>query len=1073
MKKPFIFRFVIPVIVILFITGALGTALADQSTGTSIPALETDAVATLAATNLGSSGIYTGDVTLLAPEGFELMLSENGAVWEASVTKAFAADGVSTVAYRLRRIADGGVTAQKYIRIAHNASIPTVALASPGAGAVASGAQRMVLSLSEQTVAIADKYIILFDGTNSYQARATDAQMTGGPDVGPWNASLALSAFTPALTLSAGTTYTIQVDAGAFVDAAGNQSAAMPAVSIPMGAQQADTKLVVYGLGSGWSVETVGETGTAVASGTAVPTGTHLMITAPENPGGMVAYTVKQDGTLLADVNLMDFVVNGELTIFAAVTKPILKGMVDITGTARVGETLSGTVTTAGVLSMNGNNSAPALTYTWKKGDVILATGGENTTYMVRAGDIGSVLTLSVTGSGFSGELTAQTPSVNPNAAAAPAAPTVAAVTDTSITLNAVIGCEYSRDAISWQSSPMFDGLTAGQSYSFYQRYQKTMAMLASDPSPVLQVSTVGQLTGTVVVSGTLQVGQTVNALLTGSNNTGSLGYVWKRGITVLSNAAAYTIQVSDIGSPLTVEIKSSVETGILTLTTAAVKKATVTAPIAPTAASVSASTVTLNAIVGYEYSMGGTNWQDTTTFHNLTMGSVYSFYQRVKETAQSQASAASPAAQIATISGLTGTLTVSGDIRYGKTLVAALTGSNNSGTLNYVWRRGNMIVGSGQTYDVNIMDIGNPLYAEVASSTQGGTLTKLVGTVQKAVFIGVTPEAPARESRTSTSITLIKISGYEYSRDGQKFQDSNVFSGLSAGKTYSFYQRVKATTTVDASPVSNVLKASTSSPSSGSTPGDSTKPGGSTGSGATPTPDSNSGSAAALTSYALSSDNTRILFSTMQSLIKGNEKQDVTIKTDNVTYTFFKGTMKLTAGTLWYDFGTSINGCVHENSAKQIAGDKYVATIHFNYDGELPAKANIRIWLGAAQAGKTLYYYKLDPAAKTLSYLQTAVADSSGNVTVVQSSCSDYVFLSQELSVVAETPASMETPASSASPSPTALLNEPGGSAHDGFGVGGWMIAVMILVALLLIVIGIRAYLKSRAEEDDEDDEF
>ena len=31
-----------------------------------------------------------------------------------------------------------------------------------------------------------------------------------------------------------------------------------------------------------------------------------------------------------------------------------------------------------------------------------------------------------------------------------------------------------------------------------------------------------------------------------------------------------------------------------------------------------------------------------------------------------------------------------------------------------------------------------------------------------------------------------------------------------------------------------------------------------------------------------------------------------------------------------------------------------------YNYSGELPAKANIRLNVGAAQAGKTLYYYLL-----------------------------------------------------------------------------------------------------------------
>lgn len=66
-------------------------------------------------------------------------------------------------------------------------------------------------------------------------------------------------------------------------------------------------------------------------------------------------------------------------------------------------------------------------------------------------------------------------------------APTLKSATESSIELNAVNGCEYSKDSKEWQSSPLFAGLEANRKYIFYQRYAATDTSEAGDMSdPVL-----------------------------------------------------------------------------------------------------------------------------------------------------------------------------------------------------------------------------------------------------------------------------------------------------------------------------------------------------------------------------------------------------------------------------------------------------------------------------------------------------------------------------------------------------------------------------------------------------------
>ena len=84
------------------------------------------------------------------------------------------------------------------------------------------------------------------------------------------------------------------------------------------------------------------------------------------------------------------------------------------------------------------------------------------------------------------------------------------------------------------------------------------------------------------------------------------------------------------------------------------------------------------------------------------------------------------------------------------------------------------------------------------ASSTEAGKYTYTCSVCNYEQYENIpkvaTPSAPTVESKTETSVTLKQVNGYEYSKNGENWQSSNKFTDLTAGKTYTFYQRVAAT---------------------------------------------------------------------------------------------------------------------------------------------------------------------------------------------------------------------------------------------------------------------------------------
>ena len=219
-----------------------------------------------------------------------------------------------------------------------------------------------------------------------------------------------------------------------------------------------------------------------------------------------------------------------------------------------------------------------------------------------------------------------------------------------------------------------------------------------------------GALTGTATISNMApMIGDLLTGSLVSGNNTGTLTYTWKAGAEVLGSGETYTVATADFGKAITLEITSSNESGTVTsaATAAVIKKAAPTAPGAPTTASKTHNSVTLTANAAYEFSRNGTTWQTSNVFSGLSPSTAYTFYQRIAETADTQASAASavlnettdpepivppvitintqPANVNFTVGSITGNLSVAASVTQSATLsyqwYSNTTASNTGGT--------------------------------------------------------------------------------------------------------------------------------------------------------------------------------------------------------------------------------------------------------------------------------------------------------------------------------------------------------------------------------------------------------
>lgn len=235
-----------------------------------------------------------------------------------------------------------------------------------------------------------------------------------------------------------------------------------------------------------------------------------------------------------------------------------------------------------------------------------------------------------------------------PPPAPTPEAPTVQALTDTTVTLILVDGMEYSMDGTTWFKSPLFSSLSPNTVYFFYCRVAATATNSVSEASPALSVTT-AKKSVTQIPSAPIALERSPNSITLASVK----GYEYRMNGGKWQTSPTFTGLSLNTEYTFTCRIAETADTAASGESTPAkirtTKNPNKTKPEAPTAAEITATSVTLAAKPGYEYRMNNGAWQTNPTFISLDPYTAYTFYCRVAETDTVEASAPSAEAVIVT----------------------------------------------------------------------------------------------------------------------------------------------------------------------------------------------------------------------------------------------------------------------------------------------------------------------------------------------------------------------------------------------------------------------------------------
>ena len=270
------------------------------------------------------------------------------------------------------------------------------------------------------------------------------------------------------------------------------------------------------------------------------------------------------DGTVTVAVAKPGYIISGSpKTVDIYFYSLTLSGKVSISGTFSTGQTLTAVTT-----NLSGNG---ALTYQWNR-DGTAISGATNSTYTVVSADIGKNITVRVTRAGYSGYI--DSPAVLPALTGTVSITGTAKVGQTLTANTASIG--GSGDiSYQWKRNGTAISGATGSTYTLQSsdlnatftvtvtRAGYSGGITSSETATITNPT----LTGSVIITGNVQVGQTLTANTSSLDGSGTIFYQWKKGDIAISGAtgSTYVIQAADLNNTIKVTVTRSGNSGSIT----------------------------------------------------------------------------------------------------------------------------------------------------------------------------------------------------------------------------------------------------------------------------------------------------------------------------------------------------------------------------------------------------------------------------------------------------------------------------------------------------------------------------
>lgn len=327
---------------------------------------------------------------------------------------------------------------------------------------------------------------------------------------------------------------------------------------------------------------------------------------------------------------------------------------VTISGTPKVQETLTSTV--------NITNSRGNLLYQWQRSGTNII-GANNPTYTITGDDDGETIRLRIRSDATDNEgevFSSATATVTkyPSTITQGIDPVYADKFHNWIEVQPVQDYEYiavpSGQSISgtWSSNARITGLNDNTSYDVYQRKAADNLHYASAASNSITVHTPTRLTGTVHVNGIFRYKENLTAVVSNTNNSGTLNYQWQRngGDIPGATGTSHYVDVDDIGTNISVEVTSTVEVDELNSNAGFVSKlVNGKKPVNPKVTRITHDYVVVKEIDGYEYRLDTGSWTDSHVLYGVQPERTYKVFQRIKESQTTLASIVSDSVTLKT----------------------------------------------------------------------------------------------------------------------------------------------------------------------------------------------------------------------------------------------------------------------------------------------------------------------------------------------------------------------------------------------------------------------------------------